>query len=411
VTVSTRVAAATDGVESRYAWQRLAAAVGLGTIGGVGLWSIVVALPAVQTEFGVARAGASLPYTLTMLGFMVGGVLMGRLADRFGVVVPAAIGAVALGVGYGAAAFADSLWSFALAYAAIGMLGSSAVFAPLVADTSHWFDRRRGIAVSLAASGSYFAGAVWPPVLQALIEDHGWRQTHLGVGLFCVVTMLPLTLMLRRPSPAHAVAQPAQDLTRGTRPFGLSPNGLQALLMLAGVSCCVAMAMPQVHIVAYCVDLGHGAARGAEMLALMLAFGVVSRLAAGFIMDRVGGVATLLLFSTLQAVALALYLPFSGLGALYVVSAVFGLFQGGLVPSYAIIVREAFPAREAGTRVGLVLSSTLAGMALGGWISGAIFDATGAYRMALVNGLAWNLLTMAIAMWLLHRGSRRFAPA
>jgi MFS family permease len=415
VSHSTPVAAATEGVESAYAWRRLAAAVALGTIGGVGLWSIVVVLPIVQAEYGVDRAGASMPYTLTMLGFMAGGVLMGRLADRCGVMLPSAIGAVALGAGYAAASVADSLWAFALAYAVpIALLGSSAVFAPLVADTSLWFDRRRGIAVALCASGNYFAGAVWPPVLQAIIEEVGWREAHLGIGLFCVATMLPLTLLLRRRAPGHALSAVPGGAGRPAfpaRPFGLSPHALQGLLMFAGVSCCVAMAMPQVHIVAYCVDLGYGAARGAEMLSLMLACGVVSRLAAGLIMDRVGGVATLLLFATLQALALALYLPFTGLGALYVVSAVFGLFQGGLVPSYAIIVRESFPPEQAGTRVGLALSSTLAGMALGGWMSGAIFDATGSYQMALVNGLAWNVLTMGIALWMLSRGLRRPALA
>lgn len=416
MTQDDRAAPAADGVESRYAWWRLAANLGLGTIGGVGLWSLVVALPAVQAEFGVARADAALPYTMTMIGFMLGGVLMGRLADRHGVMVPAVIGAVALGIGYVAASFAESLWLFTLAYALpIGMLGSSAVFAPLVADTSHWFTRRRGIAVALASSGSYFAGAFWPPVLHALIDAFGWRQAHFGVGVFCILAMLPLTLVLRRRPPMHAAPQPVAGMAPQPawpeRPFGLSPNALQGLLMFAGISCCVAMAMPQVHIVAYCVDLGYGAARGAEMLSLMLATGVFSRLASGLVMDRVGGVPTLLLFATLQAVALALFLPFDGLVSLYVVSAVFGLFQGGLVPSYAIIVRECFPPQQAGTRVGLVLSSTLAGMALGGWMSGAIFDATGSYRMALVNGIGWNVLTMLIALWMLQRRIRRPAFA
>ena len=169
------------------------------------------------------------------------------------------------------------------------------------------------------------------------------------------------------------------------------------------------MSMPQVHIVAYCVDLGYGAARGAEMLSLMLGCGVASRLAFGFVMDRIGGLATLLLGSALQAVALALFLPFDGLVSLYVVSGVFGLFQGGIVPSYAMIVREHFPAREAGTRVGLALSATLAGMALGGWMSGAIFDATGSYQAAILNGLAWNGLNLLIAAWLLLARAARAA--
>jgi MFS family permease len=398
-------------VDSGYAWVRLAASVCLSTLGGVGLWSIVVVLPAVQAEFGVARADAALPYTLTTIGFAIGGVFMGRLADRFGVMVPVICGTLALSAGYVAAAFAGSLTGFALTYGLlIGLLGSCATFGPLVADTSLWFHQRRGLAVSLCASGNYFAGAVWPPILQHFIETVGWRQTHIGIGLFCLMTMLPLAMVLRRPPPVQSPSPaPAGVAGRPRGTFGMRPNALQALLMVAGISCCVAMAMPQVHIVAYCVDLGYGAARGAEMLSLMLACGVVSRLAFGWILDRIGSLATLLLATSLQAVALALFLPFDGLVSLYVVSAVFGLFQGGIVPTYAIIVRESFPAKEAGLRVGLVLSATLLGMALGGWMSGAIFDATASYQMAVVNGLAWNLGTMAIAFWLLMRGRPGFA--
>ena len=399
-------------VESPYAWLRLAAAVCLGTVGGVGMWSVVVVLPAVQAEFGVARAGASLPYTLITLGLVVGGVLMGRLADRFGAVVPAAIGSVSLGLGYLAAARAESLWLFSLAYGAIGLLGTAAVFGPLVADTSLWFSRRRGIAVALCASGNYFAGAVWPPVIQHFVETVGWRQTHTGIGLFCLAAMLPLALVLRRPPPLVAPASVADaGRGRGLEALGLSPNGLQALLALAGVSCCVAMAMPQVHLVAYCVDLGYGAARGAEMLSLMLGCGVVSRLAFGVVMDRIGGLSTLLLGSALQATALALFLPFDGLVSLYLLSALFGLFQGGIVPSYAMIVRTYFPPEEAGARMGMVLSATLAGMALGGWMSGVIFDLSGSYDAALLNGLLWNLLNMSIAGWLMLRAFRLAAPA
>jgi MFS family permease len=389
--------------DSTYAWWRLLASVLLSAIGGIGLWSIVVALPAVQAEFNVARAGASLPYTLTMLAFMLGGVLMGRVADRFGVVLPVVIGTLALGTGYLATAFAADLWQFAALYALfIGGLGSCAVFGPLVADTSLWFVRRRGIAVALCASGNYFAGAIWPPILQQSMATYGWRTTHIGIGLFCVATMLPLALALRRPPPVQAAG--AAALTKGgLAQLGLSPGALQTLLMIAGVACCVAMAMPQVHIVAYCGDLGYGPARGAEMLSLMLGFGVISRLVSGGITDRVGAPIMLLLGSALQAVALALFLQFDSLGSLYILSAIFGLFQGGIVPSYAVMVRQFFPPAEAGLRVSLVLSSTLAGMALGGWLSGAIFDATASYRLAMVNGIAWNLLNLSIAAWLVFR--------
>jgi MFS family permease len=390
-------------IDSAYAWWRLLAAVLLATIGGVGLWSIIVAMPAVQAEFGIDRGTASLPYTLTMLAFMVGGVAMGKLADRSGVILPVLIGTAALGVGYVATAFARDVWQFAALYAIfIGGFGSCAVFGPLVADTSLWFQRRRGIAVALCASGSYFAGTVWPPVLQQLIADHGWRTTHIGIGLFCLATMLPLALVLRRPSPVQITAGAAQA-GDGLARLGLSAGGLQALLMIAGIACCVAMAMPQVHIVAYCVDLGYGPARGAEMLSLMLGFGVISRLISGAITDRIGAPGTLLLGSALQCLALALFLRFDSLGSLYILSAVFGLFQGGIVPSYAVIARQFFPAAEAGFRVSLAISSTLAGMALGGWLSGVVFDATASYQMAVINGIGWNLLNLAIAAWLVLR--------
>ena len=401
-----------DHIDSAHAWWRLAAAVVLSTIGGVGMWSVVVALPAVQAEFGVARADASLPYTLTMLGFALGGVLMGRLADRHGVMWPVVGSACVLGLGYLACGMAGSLWQFAIAHGLLIGVGSSATFAPLLADMSHWFVRRRGVAVAIAASGNYLAGTIWPSIVQHFIAANGWRPTYLGIGLICVATMVPLALALRwRPPPPQGAAAAGPAGSGGTQTsLGLSPGALQALLSVAGLACCVAMSMPQVHIVVYCGDLGYGVARGAEMLSLMLGFGIVSRIASGWIADRIGGLPTLLLGSALQGVALLLYLAFDGLSSLYVISALFGLFQGGIVPSYAIIVREYFSPQEAGMRVGLVIMATLFGMALGGWMSGAIFDATGSYRAAFANGLAWNALNVTITLWLLRRrsgGSRR----
>jgi len=398
--------------DSAYAWARLAAALAISTVGGVGLWSGVVVLPTLQAEFGVARGEASLPYTLTLLGLCVGGLLMGRLADRFGVVVPVVMGTVAIAAGYAAASATATLWQFALVQGlVIGLLGASATFAPLVADISLWFVRRRGLAVAIIASGNYLAGTVWPPVVQHFIEAIGWRQTHLWIGIFCAVVMLPLALVLRRrppgfePSPGGARAP-----TGSPRPLGLSPRALQGLLIAAGLTCCIAMSMPQVHIVAYCVDLGYGPARGAEMLSVMLGFGVVSRLASGWICDHIGGLRTLVLGSALQAVALVMFLPFDGLVSLYVISALFGLFQGGIVPAYAIIVREHFTPREAGIRIAAVITSTLLGMAIGGWMTGAIFDLTGSYTIAFLNGIGWNVVNLAIALWLLARSGGGWLP-
>ena len=404
-------------VESRYAWARLCTALALMTIGGSGMYAITVVLPRVQADFGVDRADASLPYTFTMIGFGLGGILMGRLADRYGVMVPVVIGAFGLSAGFIAAGNAASLWQFNLAQGLlIGLLGTSATFAPLVADISLWFARRRGIAVAICISGNYLAGSVWPPVMQHYIDSAGWRQTYIGMGLFCLAAMLPLALILRPrpPLPAQSASGAAAAPARAAgsvSTLGLSPGALQTLLCVAGVACCVAMSMPQVHIVAYCGDLGYGPARGAQMLSVMLGFGIVSRLAFGWISDHIGGLRTLLLGSTLQAVALLLFLPFKGLVSLYVVSALFGLFQGGIVPAYALIVREHFTPREAGARVGTVLMATLFGMALGGWMSGAIFDLTGSYRAAFVNGIAWNLVNIAIVAALLYRSRARAAFA
>ena len=394
-------------VESRAAWLRLSMTLILSTIGGVGMWSFPVALTSVQAEFGVARADASLPFTMAMIGFATGGMLMGWLLDRFGVVMPLVCGVIALTAGYLVSGTAPSLAWFACGHALIGV-GSSAMLGPLMADISHWFTRRRGIAVAICSAGNYVAGTIWPPVVHHFIATDGWRLTHIGIAVFCAATMLPLALLgMRQRAPAHEAAAAGAIASRAQGNLGLSSNAIMALLCIAGVACCVAMSMPQVHIVAYCGELGYGVARGAEMLAVMMGFGIVSRVATGFVADRIGGVPTLLIGSVLQGIALFLYMLFDGLVSLYVISALFGLFQGGIIPSYAIIIREYFAPREAGTRVGIVLMATLFGMALGGWMSGAIFDLTGSYRAAFLNGLLWNLLNVAIVSWLLLRPGRR----
>ena len=404
--------------DSRYAWWRLVATLATMTVGSCAMYVVSVVLPAAQLEFGVARAEASLPYTLLMVGFGLGGVLMGRLVDRVGVMPVLWIGAAGLGSGFVLAAQTQSIAAFAIVHGLLmGLLGSSTSFAPLVADTAQWFVRRRGIAVAICASGNYVAGTIWPPLIQWGITNWGWRDTYVALGLFCAASMALLALAMRpRPPVGAAVPVRAGVPVASERPFGLSLNAATGWLCLAGVACCVAMAMPQVHIVAYCSDLGFGPARGAEMLSLMLATGIVSRLVMGAVCDRIGGLRTLLLGSTLQAIALLMFLPFDGLVSLYLVSALFGLFQGGIVPSYAIIVREHFPLRVAGARTGAVLMATLFGMALGGWMSGKVYDLTGSYDAAFVNGIAWNALNMAIAGWLLWRvhggpGRARLAAA
>lgn len=394
------------GYDSRYAWGRLLAGLVIATIGGVGLWSPVAVLPTIEAEFGLGRGGASLPYTATMIGFAAGGVLMGRLADRRGIMVPLVLGSFMLALGFVAAALSQTYWQFILAQAVlIGMLGSSSTFGPMVADISLWFMRRRGIAVAIVASGNYLAGAIWPRLLLPAIEAFGWRVAYAGIGIICLITMLPLCYLLRRRPTFETAAARETPASRPAGPKNEAPFYLQGLLIFAGIACCVAMSMPQVHMIAYCGDLGYGAAAGAQMLGIMLLTGVISRLISGIIADRIGGLGTLILGSTLQCLALIFYLPFDGLMSLYIVSALFGLSQGGIVPSYALIVRDNFPAHQAGVRVSLVLMATVVGMALGGWMSGAIYDLTHSYHMAFLNGIGWNVVNMAIALWLLIRRS------
>jgi MFS family permease len=407
-----------DEIDSRYAWIRLALTLVFGTIACVGAWSVVVVLPTIQVEFDTIRGGASLPYTCTMLGFAFGGVAMGRLADRTSIVVPIEIGAVLLLAGYVAAGLSATLWQFALAQGLLIGVGAAAGFAPLISDLSHWFRRRRAIAVAMAASGSYLAGAVWPLIIEHFQGIYGWRLTYIGTGIAVFVMMVPFGFLLRRRPAAGSMAsaEAATEAARGE--LGLSAKRLQGLLVLAGFSCCMAMSMPQVHLVAYCGDLGYGVAMGTQILSLMLGLGVVSRLASGFVADRIGAGPMLILGSAMQAAALLLYLFFNSLSSLWVISGLFGLFQGGIVPMYAVIIRQFLPPREAGTRIGLVLMATVLGMAAGGLASGLIYDASGSYRLAFLHGLLWNCVNLALVSWLIIRprmkdraGGRRALPA
>ncbi len=394
----------TPAVDSPYSWLRLIITLVLGTIGSIGMWVAVVVLPEAQAEFGVARAGASLPYASTMIGFGVGNILIGRFADRLGITILVILAALALGAGFILAAQVDAIWQLTVIQGALIGIGTGASFGPLIADLSHWFRKRRGLAVGAAASGNYLAGAIWPTIVQDFVATDGWRDAYILIGVFCVATMIPLALLLRRKLPQRLRADgtvDAGDEQLLQSPF--SPRGLQWLLAAAGIGCCVAMSMPQVHIVSYCVDLGYGAAVGTEMLALMSAGGVVSRLGSGFLADYIGGVRTLLLGSVLQCAALFFFLPFDGLMPLYAISLLFGLSQGGIVPSYAIVVREYLPAREAGSRIGIIVAATIFGMALGGWMSGEIYDLTGSYELAFINGIAWNLMNMGIILSLMWR--------
>ncbi|WP_340107732.1 MFS transporter [Pikeienuella sp. HZG-20] len=397
-----------DIFDSGYSWARLLVTMLIAIAGGVGIWSYIAVLPSVQAQFDIGRGEASIPYVFSMIGFAVGSVVVGRAVDRFGVVISVCCAATLLGLSYALATIAPNFVFLTAIHFLIGC-GSSASFAPVMADISHWFMRRRGVAVALTASGNYFAGALWPWALSDLLADEGWKAVYLALAVMVPVLSIPLALLLRRRPPAGAMNLASQRAQTAAMTAGFTPRQLQILLCVAGIGCCVAMSMPQVHIIAYCVDLGYGAGVGTQMLSLMLLGGVCSRIASGMLSDVIGGVKTLLIGSLLQCTALFLYIPFDGLTSLFVVSAIFGLSQGGLVPSYAIIVREYLPPAEAGARVGIVIMSTIVGMALGGWMSGWIYDVTGSYGMAFLNGIAFNLINLAIVLTLIYR-SRPHRP-
>jgi MFS family permease len=395
--------------DSAYAWLRLCISLLIATILGAGMWAVIVVLPRVQAEYGVDRASASLPYTLMMIGLAFGTITLGRVMDRAGIAVILALAAVSLGAGFVIAGLVQSLLAFAIVHGVLIGVFAGAGFGPMMADISHWFVKRRGLAVVIVASGNYLAGTIWPLVMNWTIPHVGWRGTYIGMGVFIAVTVVPLALLVRRRPSVRMLAAAEAATQRARADVGMSSRLIVIMLVMAGFACCMAMSMPQVHIVAYCGDLGYGVARGAEMLSLMLALGIVSRIGSGFVSDRIGPTATLLIGSAMQGIALMLYSFVDGLTSLFVVSGIFGLFQGGIVPMYAVIIREFLPPREAGGKIGLVMAATILGMAAGGYVSGLIFDYTGSYRVAFLNGVAWNAVNLAVVLWLFLR-RRKVSP-
>ena len=393
-------------LDSPYSWFRLVLTLIISTIGSVGVWAIIIVLPLVQADLGIDRSTASLLYALTMVGFAAGNLIVGRFVDHFGFFPSLLITTGFTTIGFLGASYSSSVEILTIWQVLVGF-GAAIGFGPLMADISHWFQKRRGIALAVAASGNYLSGAIWPIALKSVLEEQGWRYAYFLIAIIVLVTLVPLSLLLIRKIPVAALTISEQISNSKARELRLSPRALQLLLAVAGLGCCIAMSMPQVHIVSFCMDLGYGPAVGAEMLSLMLFGGVASRLFSGMIADWIGGIKTVLLGSTLQCFALFLYLPFDGLISLYIVSLIFGLSQGGIVPSYAVAVREYLPAREAGQRIGLIVMATILGMAVGGWMSGWIYDLTGSYRAAFLNGIAWNFLNIGIILFVLIRISRK----
>jgi MFS family permease len=297
----------------------------------------------------------------------------------------------------------------------LGLLGNGAMFSPLLTNVTHWFDRRMGIAVAIVSGGQSLAGAIWPPIFRYAMEQYGWRDTMFAYALVCFAVLIPLSLVMRRPSPrmvrggaaTDKAERAAQSGRRQPLVLGLPPNTAFALLCMAMVGCCVAMSIPMVHIVAYCSDLGFSAARGAEMLSILLFSAFLSRLAYGWLADRIGGLKTLLLGSALQLLGLACFMYVDSLKGLYLVSIFYGLGYGGIVPMYAIIIRQLFPDSQAGWRIGVIFLFGTGGMALGGYLGGLIFDQTATYRLAFLSGIGFNLCNLVLVGFMVQRHGKR----
>ena len=402
----------TTQIRAVYPLIRLTTVLALMTLGCSAMYAGVMVLEPLALELETGRGNSSLIYGSFMIGFALGGVFMGRLADRLGIMVPAIIGSLALPAGFYLAAHASSILEISLAFCLLcGFLGSSFSMAPLIADISHWFSRRRGLAVGIAFSGSYVAGAIWPPILQRMFDAQGWRESFIDLALLTLVLMALLSLLLYPKPTTNVQLTTAGSNNSNLTNSAISAGSLQSLICLAGFGCCVAMAMPQIHIVPYVMDLGHPAMRGAEMLGLMLGFGIISRIGSGWLSDRIGGVATLLLGSTLQLAVLIAFLTGNSLVFLYGISIAFGLSQGGIVPSYTIILRAFFPPKQAGWRISTSFLFTVAGMAFGGWVAGLLYDLTGSYTVSFLNAIGFNILNLWIAASLLKKSRAIGAPA
>ncbi|MGH6895345.1 MAG: MFS transporter [Geminicoccaceae bacterium] len=390
-------------IERPYGWIVALASMVMMAVGAGATYLVIVALKPIALEFGWPRAVPSLCYSLALLGAGFGGLFWGSVSDRIGMILPALVGGCMVALGAWLASRADGVLTLYLAHGLfIGLLGNGVFIAPLLANITRWFDRHIGMAVAVVATGQSMAGAVWPPILRYLTDAYGWRQAFFIYAVIALVMLLPLSLILRSP-PRPRGASSTIGSGHGGRVLGWPASAVVATLCLAIIGCCVAMAMPMVHLIAYATDLGHPSARAAEMLAVLLAGAVVSRLLFGALADRIGGLWTLLIGSAGQLLMLTSFTFVESLLGLYVIAALFGLVYGGIVPCYVIIMRELFPIRQVGSRIGIVFLFGTIGMALGAWLGGQIFDLTGSYHSAFLVGVVFNFGNLTLVGALLLR--------
>lgn len=374
---------------------------------------VVVGLATMQADLGTDRSVLALAGALVWIGTGLGGVVMGRVAERIGMRATTCFGAVMMAAGLALSA-TGKIWALYVGHGVLmGLLGNGAIYPPLVTYVSRWFDRRRGTAIALISSGQYIAGVVWPWLFERAIARFGWRAAMLGFAVVVLGAILPLAVLFLHPPPEPAGAAAAQAGTgRATRQaaarvLGLRPGLAQALLCLAGFCCCVPMSIPSAHLVAYCGDLGIGAARGAAMLSVLLGCAFASRQLWGLFADRYGGLRTVITGSALQALAIFAFLLTQNEAGLFAVSAAFGFGFAGIIPGYVLAVRDLFPAVEAAWRVPLVLFTSMGGMAFGSWFAGALYDHYGYYAPAFGAGVLFNLANLSVVGFLVVRQGGR----
>src|SRR6516165_502092 len=394
-------------VESRGSWVAASITLVILSISYGAPLVVVVGLKPIAASLGADRSVVALASSLIWLGTGLGGIMMGRIADRVGMRPIAIFGASMTALGLALSAIGQT-WALVLGCAVlIGLLGNSAHFPPLVTYVSRWFDRRRGTAVALISSGQYIAGVVWPAVFERGIAEFGWQATMLGFGVLVAAAIVPLALFLRPPPPPGLAELSARSAVHRSQALGLPANIVQALLCAAAFLCCVPMAMPSGHLVALCSDLGIPASRGAAMLSRLLACAFVSRMFWGWLTDRIGGLGAVFAGAACQAAAIAAFTVTQSEAGLFAISAAYGLGFSGIIPAYVVAIREFFPSADASWRVPTLLFTGMSGMAFGGWFAGALYDHFGFYAPAFAAGALFNLANLAVVGFLVVRQAQQ----
>jgi MFS family permease len=400
-------------IETRDSWTAAFIVLGLLSISYGSPLLAVVGLKPITDDLGTERELVALAGALTWLGTGLGGIVMGQVAERLGVRFTVTFGAVMIAVGLAISA-SGGLWALLVGHTLfVGFLGNGALYPPLLVYVSRWFDRRRGTALALISSGQYIAGMAWPTLFEMIMAHHGWRLTMAGYAMIVVVAVPAAAMFLRRPP--DPVGGDFADCGGGERRrvLGLRPNAVLGILCAAGFCCCIPMAIPQGHLVAFCSDIGIPAAQGALMLSVLQGSAFMSRMFWGWTADRIGGLKTVLAASSCQAVTIAAFMTTHNEAGLFAVAAAYGAGFSGIIPAYVVAIRELFPSREAAWRVPSLLFVSMAGMAFGGWFAGALFDHLGSYGPAFAIGALFNVANLVLvgSLVLRQRAHGGFRPA